>query len=326
MSEGLGRDDPDADGGLLHSTFIGAGFSLASLTRNYSSNYSALSTQNQWMGWAAASGPDERVHLMGNGSVVDKQWTVSSYEYNAVHHKAAFVAARPSSTLTNYGPNSRDCTVHPGRESWCGTTGSEIFFTASLWARVVRQTDESQGVEWLCVDSTDSDPRAAPGTFAGAYLCVGIVRGGYAVHNTTQLPLAPGGNMTQTGPLVVLKDKSSAVVFQAAEKGDYESLAEFVANVTALELDHDQQTNLVEFTSLDGTVLAIEMDSVAVPLINGQPVDLQPSTMPLYEAPPFLTAQWGDTRFEIKPVGLLDGGGQAAEGAVLDFSGSWKPE
>ena len=322
MSQGLGRGEPDADGGLLHSTFIGAGFSLASLTRDYSKNFSALSTQNQWMGAALASGPDERVHLLGNGSIVNKQWTVSSYEFNAVQHKAAFVAARPSSTKTNYGPSSQDCLLHPGRESWCGTTGSEIFFTASLWARVVRKS--VSGVEWLCVDSTDSDKRSPPGSFAGAYLCVGIVNGGFTVSNTTQLPLAPGGTTSQTGPLIVLQDKSSPVVFQAAETHEFTTLAQFVAAVTALPLTHDAETAKVNYTSLDGTVLGIEVDGVAAPTINGETVDLRPSAMPLYEAPPFLSAEWGTTRFEIKAAGLVGSDGKAVADAVLDFSGSWK--
>ena len=323
MSEGLGRDEPDADGGLLHSTFIGAGYSLASLTRDYSKNYSALSTQNQWMGAALASGPDERVHLLGNGSIVDKQWTVSSYEFNAVQHKAAFVAARPSSTKTNYGPSSQDCLLHPGKESWCGTTGSEVFFTASLWARVVRKSVPN-GVEWLCVDSTDSDKRSPPGSFAGAYLCVGIVSGGFTVSNTTQLPLAPGGTTSQTGPLIVLQDKSSPVVFQAAEAHEFATLASFVNAVTALPLTHDAVTDEVKYTSLDGTVLGIEVDGVAVPTINGEAVDLRPSTMPLYSAPPFLSADWGEARFEIKAAGLVGSDGKAVDDAVLDFSGSWK--
>jgi hypothetical protein len=80
----------------------------------------------------------------------------------------------------------------------------------------------------------------------------------------------------------------------------------------------------VEFTSLDGTVLTIEMDSVAIPLIDGRRVDLRPSTMPLYQAPPFLSAKWGETKFEIKAAGLLGEDGQAIDDTVLDFSGSWK--
>ena len=122
----------------------------------------------------------------------------------------------------------------------------------------------------------------------------------------------------------MLNDKSSAVIFQAAEKRDYKSLSAFVANVTSLELRHDQKSNLVKFTSLDGTALSIKMDSVAVPWINSEPVDLSPSTMPLYEGSPYMSAKWGDTKFEIKAPGLLGDDGQPIEKSVLDFSGSWK--
>ena len=172
MSVGLGEGHQDRDGGLLHSTFIAAGFSLATLTRDYTRNYSALSAQNQWMGAAFASGPDERVHLLGNGSLLDKSWTVSFYEYNAAHSRAAFIAARPSSAHTNYGPVTRKYST--------GTLGTQIYFSASLWARV--RHVKSDEVDWLCVDSTDSDPRVH--TAPGAYLCVGIVTGSACTNYT----------------------------------------------------------------------------------------------------------------------------------------------
>ena len=164
MSIGLGQGNQDLDGGLLHSTYIAAGFSLATLTRDYSRNYSALSVQNQWMGAAFASGPDERVHLLGNSSLLDKAWTVSMNEYNAVQSRAAFIAARPSMSSAS---------GHSAFDHNAATTGTEIYFSASLWARVRHETNGT--VDWLCVDSTDSDPRVrgAP----GAYLCVGIVEG-----------------------------------------------------------------------------------------------------------------------------------------------------
>ena len=41
------------------------------------------------------------------------------------------------------------------------------------------------------------------------------------------------------------------------------------------------------FTSLDGTILTIEVDSLAITLMDGWRVDLRPSTMPLYQAPAY---------------------------------------
>ena len=59
-------------------------------------------------------------------------------------------------------------------------------------------------------------------------------------------------------------------------------------------------------------------------LFNSEPVDLSPSTMPLYEGSPYMSAKWGDTKFEIKAPGLLGDDGQPIEKSVLNFSGSWK--
>lgn len=312
LSPGLYDGKPDADGGLLHSTYISAGFSLASLTTDLRKARTTLSAQNNWLGAAFASGPNERIHLLGNGSIADKAWTVDTYAFSAVQYRSAFIAARPPDNGTNFGGNCQFNNSHSFSKS-CGTHGSQIYVVHSLWGRVVERVVGSS--VWLCVDSTGSDPRivGAP----GAFLCIAIVRGGYTVANTTQLPLAPGG-MDTTGVLVCLGDKSSPIVFQGADAADFDSFDDFVERVLSLRLEHDRNTGHTAFVTLDHTVLEYIADSVQIPSINESAVDLTPSTMPLYSAPPYLETAYGDAVFTITYPGRSD------LTAKLDFSGPWR--
>ena len=112
-----------------------------------------------------------------------------------------------------------------------------------------------------------------------------------------------------------MNDKTSPIIFQGADVGEYDAiptLSAFVTRVKALPLTHDA-LGRTRFTSLSGSTLEICADSVEIPKINGTAVDLVPSTMPLYEAPPFLTAEYGEAVFEVH----MDG----HDSARLDFSG-----
>jgi hypothetical protein len=148
-------------------------------------------------------------------------------------------------------------------------------------------------------------------------MCVGVVRGGYDVRDTTQLPLAPGGNLT-TGVLVCLGDKTSPVIFQGADKIPSLSFDGFVEKVKGLPVAHDPESGRTTFTSLHGATLEIRADSVEVPKIDNKTVELRPSRMPLYDAPPYLSAQSGEDVFEVH----MDGHASAR----LDFSGPWGAE
>jgi hypothetical protein len=69
---------------------------------------------------------------------------------------------------------------------------------------------------------------------------------------------------------------------------------------------------------MHGATLEIRADSVEVPKIDNKTVELRPSRMPLYDAPPYLSAQSGEDVFEVH----MDGHASAR----LDFSGPWGAE